>query len=170
MAWIHRLSDLRRWLDIAKDRSPELDDAFEVRWGDVADGDGLVMGLPDGELILTDGAQVWFRLKNCGVLPHLYLSVFRVRGDRTVEHLTAHSAGGIVSGVERPAQLGRDEPRQVLTWAPPLEGIESMSEALVAVVTARPLPLHVLARLRSAGGPARAMCVVRYQLRAAPGQ
>jgi hypothetical protein len=173
LAWVSRLSELHRWLRATQTPSPLLEGAFELQWG---------MHGPDGALepidaredaVLADGATAWIELRNLGVEPRLYLSVFRITSDRAVEHLTGDGAGGLPSTSGRPARLGLDARKLVLSRAATGgEGAPGSppSEALVSVVTVRPLPLHGLERgplERDSGKPstpARAMVVARYRL------
>lgn len=168
LPWVSRLSELHRWLAIAAAPSPMLEGAFELHWG-VRGPDDAPLPLAPGEpAALPEGAAVWIELRNLGLEPRLFLSVFRVTSDRAVEHLTAASAGGLPSTTSRPARLGLGKERLVLPRSS--TGLEGASEALVSVVTIRPLPLHGIEREsieRDSDrpiNPARAMVVARYRL------
>jgi hypothetical protein len=168
LPWVSRLSELHRWLALAQTPSSLLTTAFALRWG-VRGPDDTIEALAPGEpATLPDGAAVWLELHNLGVEPRLFLSVFRVTGDRAVEHLTAASAGGLPSTTSRPARLGLGDRRVVLSRT--VAGLDAASEALVSIVTLRPLPLHGLERgaiardLTTPTTPARAMMVSRYRI------
>jgi hypothetical protein len=173
LVWVSRLSELHRWLRATHTPSPLLEGAFELQWG-VHGPDGALEPITALEgAVLADGAAVWIELRNLGVEPRLYLSVFRVTSDRAVEHLTGDGAGGLPSTSGRPARLGLGERKVVLSRATAAGGgfpSSPPSEALVSVVTVRPLPLHGLERgplERDSGKPstpARAMVVARYRL------
>jgi len=168
LAWVVRLSELHRWLRAAQTPSPQLQGAFELVWG-VQGPDGASIQLDArAPVVLPNGAAAWIELRNLGVEPRLYLSVFRIKADRSVEHLTRDGAGGLPGTSDRPARLGLGA--RTLVLSRPEGQVEPASEALVAIVTIRPLPLHGLERAAidrestPPTVPARAMVVLRYRL------
>jgi hypothetical protein len=159
LSWVVRAAELGQWLSIAHEPSTVLKGTFELSWG-VRTPEGLDVTVDEGGEV-SEGTTCWFRLDNAGAEPRLFLSVFRITGGWAIEHLTRQSAGGAPSVKGRPARIEavfRAQNDVISCW-----------ETVVAVITIRPLPMHLLERppLRRDGSwksPARSMVVYRYRL------
>ncbi len=165
LPWLWRLSELDQWLAKCHQPASTPKDTFELSWGVRGDPECLQEGCS-----IPEGTQLWVELKNTGREPRLYLTVFRVRCDRSVSHLTRSAAGGVPCTVHRSARVGFDD-SFVLSLPEGEKLSRSVSEALVAFVSIRPLPLHLAERAPLPRAPGVhgtvatvAMVVSRYQL------
>ncbi|MCA9707373.1 MAG: CHAT domain-containing protein [Myxococcales bacterium] len=162
LAWLARLAEIDRWLASSRDFRG-LDGTFRFRWGHW-DREGAAVAVEDGDRVPA-GANAWFFLDNEEVEPQLFLSVFRVTGARGIEPI----ADTVVCTVGRPLRLGCGE--QVIPLAAPDSqgGAASVGEAIVAIITNRPVSLHLMDRAAmprrdNERGPLGSMVVVRYRL------
>ena len=169
LPWLGRLSMLERWLGVAETPSPELKGAFSLDWCVRSSEGKRNTRIPLQEARISVGTEVGIEMINSGVEPRLYLSVFRVTGDRGVEHFTRASAGGVPCTMTRPTRLGAGDKKFVLSRPQNLESGAEVLEALVAVVTVRPLSLHLVERPPIRRGPptgplAHKMTILWYRL------
>ena len=159
--WAHHLDDLERWLNGATSPSPEFTRTFKLTWwATEAHAEARVVRrpfpqthpcrpvpLPRRSTILVE-LQILCR-------PLLYLSVFRVEADRSVTLVTGDTAGGLPATRHQPARVYVDSHVNEV----------SATRALVAVVSTRPLPVHLLERAAPPvrGRPTHSMAVLLYR-------
>lgn len=135
VAW-HRLDGSVRRL-VAHSDPP----VVECMWGLAGSDEPL----PDAGAVLRPGDAVWFRLRSLSD-PRLHVSVFHVRGDRSVHHLDRDCDHGLLILRNRVTDLTHTAAGVSRPWpivAPPLP--LPVRERFLLVISAEPVSLHRVA-------------------------
>lgn len=170
-AWLDRLTQLDDWLEL-QDGADQDDDAFAIRWGTWHGEHRLEWtdGAPD---VLGSETPLWIEVQARITSVPAYVSLFRIRADRSIQALAEHVPDGLpVTGRYREARWGRASEPLRLPW-PDVGDDGPRCEELVVVISDQPVTLTPLAmsavrpvpNYRGESWAQLSIKVLRYRLR-----
>lgn len=98
--------------------------------------------LPREGTLLREGDRLWVRAWGTGDHPEVFVSLFHLRADRSLTHLTEALDHGLSVPRSRSVDLARELP---LTWSPHVPRSAPCDEALLVLTSLRPRALHRVA-------------------------